>query len=152
MMAYLRRIYETYQVPGYNQPGLEVYYVTLQYGIEFKSCSSFWGSFCRTLRANYHQRFGYDDSEPASAATFPSFFRNPQKPVILVIDEASMLYEMNKQDTGNRIIGDFIGALRGLKDNYLDFSLHSVVLVGTESIRELLAGHGVEGRSIFSPF
>ena len=151
-LAYLRSY--TYQLDGYDKPGIETYYMTLQNGIDFTSRSSFWWSFCRTLRANYPQRFQYDNSEPPSSATFTSFFRKActilQNPVVLIIDEASILYEINHNDEG--IVADFIGTLRGCKDNFLDCTLHAVVLVGTESVREVLASHSVKGRSIFSPF
>lgn len=65
MLAYLRSY--TYQL---DRPGIETSYMTLQNGVDFTGRSSFWRSFCRTLRTNYPQRFQYDNSEPQSSATF----------------------------------------------------------------------------------
>ena len=113
-LAYLRSY--TYQLDGYDKPGIEISYMTLQNAIDFTRRSSFWRSFCRTLRANYPQRFQYDNSQPHHGQHSPCTVS--QNPAVLIIDEASILYEINHNDKG--IVADFIGALRGCKDNFLD--------------------------------
>ncbi|RUS13606.1 hypothetical protein BC937DRAFT_95060 [Endogone sp. FLAS-F59071] len=78
-----------------------------------------------------------------NSATFKKFFSkgyNPlSKPVILIIDEASRLTSVGGtiSEAAKEITDQFISTLRTLK-NPNDFILHSVVLVGTSSIRELL--------------
>ena len=151
MIDYLNTISTIHQIPGYGRAGFEIYYVSLYSGIDFKNRSRFWESFCRALRTENHQRFNFEDSRPASSSTFMSFFsktHDPARlPAILVIDEASMLTGMD-----NKIIDDFISTLRSLKDNHISFCLHSIVLVGTESVRGVLASRNVGGRSVYSPF
>ncbi|CAG8617115.1 4616_t:CDS:2, partial [Paraglomus occultum] len=154
-VSYLQNISQNIQVPGYEQTGFEVYYISFQSGIEFGSTPRFWWSLCATLMAKDNSRFKFEDaSRSASSATFLSFFskcpKSRQKPVILIIDEASMLYEI--KDTPGGIVDQFIGTLRAIKDDVTGCCLHSIALVGTESVRDVLTSRQVKGRSIYSPF
>ncbi|CAG8674106.1 1658_t:CDS:1, partial [Paraglomus brasilianum] len=154
-VSYLQNISQNHQVPGYEQTGFEVYYISFQSGIEFGNTSRFWWSLCATLMAKNNSRFKFENaSRSASSATFLSFFskcpKSQQKPVMLIIDEASMLYEI--KDTPGGIVDQFIGTLRAIKDDITGCCLHSIALVGTESVRDVLISRQVKGQSIYSPF
>lgn len=99
------------------------------------------------LRTENHQRFNFEDPHSchSSARHDP-----PCPPVILVIDEASMLTMLTGKD--NEIIDDFISTLWCLKDSCISSCLHSIVLVGTEPVRGVLVSHSLEGQSVYSPF
>ncbi|CAG8627555.1 10350_t:CDS:2 [Acaulospora morrowiae] len=154
-VSYLQNISQNIQVPGYEQTGFEVYYISFQSGIEFGSTPRFWWSLCATLMAKDNSQFKFEDSsQSASSATFLSFFskrpKSRQKPMMLIIDEASMLYEI--KDTPGGIVDQFIGTLRAIKDDITGCCLHSIALVGTVSVRDVLISRQVKCRSIYSPF
>lgn len=60
-----------------------------------------------------------------------TFITAVANPAILIIDEASNLFQ-------NKLSSQFRGALRDLKDDWVNFCLHAVALVGIESIKEVL--------------
>ena len=143
---------DKFQTPdGYNpDDGFEQYLVTFDISIATrKGSQEFWRTLCARFHTVNPERFDFD-SVSASAATFCNFFskthlRSP-KPVILLVDEASRLS-----------IGDltyeFLGTLRALKDDRRSFCLHSLVLVGTESIMDFLLSRPLpNARSTVSPF
>jgi len=112
----------------------------------------FWKSVCFKLSSLGKDRFSFDKQEEMSSSTFESLFSKLNHPnvkeSILIVDEASHIY-------GNdAIIQSFIGSLRSLKDGRRNhFNLYSILLVGTEHIREFLVNNQqVNSTSIISPF
>ncbi|RGB29102.1 hypothetical protein C1646_714278 [Rhizophagus diaphanus] len=115
----------------------------------------FWRSICCQLESLDKNRFSFDKREEASSLTFVGFFSKPNHPnareSILIVDEASYI---GGNDVDETIIQSFIGALRSLKDGRRNhFGLYSILLVGTELIKEFLKNHHRAGSaSIISPF
>jgi len=61
-VSYLQNISQNHQVPGYEQTGFEVYYISFQSGIEFGNTSRFWWSLCATLMAKNNSRFKFKNA------------------------------------------------------------------------------------------
>jgi hypothetical protein len=117
--------------------------VQLERGVD-----EFWQTICRKLKVLDIDRFPFNESEPVSATTFETFFRRKQEslPVVLVFDEGSALLNHDR-----KIIEDFMGVLRLLKDGRDQFCLHSFALVGVETIKKLLTPQP-ESKNKISPF
>ncbi|CAB4386605.1 unnamed protein product [Rhizophagus irregularis] len=115
----------------------------------------FWWSICCQLESLDKNRFSFDKREEASSLTFVGFFSKPNHPnakeCILIVDEAPYICGNDGDET---IIQSFIGVLRSLKDGRRNqFGLYSILLVGTELIKEFLKNHQRAGSaSIISPF
>jgi hypothetical protein len=118
-----------------------------------KGPSMFWKSLCQKLRTIDENRFCYDDKTKESPSTFQNFFSKRNHPsinqVILLVDEASRL----STSDDNECTVDFIDSLRTLKADRHNYCLHSILLVGTASIRDLLISRAKPGAaSKISPF
>ncbi|CAB4403835.1 unnamed protein product [Rhizophagus irregularis] len=92
------------------------------------------------------------------ASAFEEFFNKDKtslRDIILIIDEASRLINDN-DETSRLIIKDFIASLQILKDQRGDISIvHSVMLIGTEVIKDFLlarAQYSNNSTSAISPF
>jgi hypothetical protein len=136
----------------------EVYVMNFNSGTVIdKGLEEFWHSICYQLKSLDNKRFPFDTHDKASSFTFVEFFSKKnypnEKESILIVDEASYIGGNN---ANKAIIQSFIGSLRSLKDGRGDqFSLYSVLLVGTELIKEFLINHqqvGPVSASIISPF
>ncbi|PKY54549.1 hypothetical protein RhiirA4_448052 [Rhizophagus irregularis] len=134
----------------------DVYVMNLNNGIVINDGpEKFWQSICCQLESLDKNRFSFDKCEEASSFTFVGFFSKRNHPnakeCILIVDEASYIGENDVDET---IIQSFIGALRSLKDGRRNhFGLYSILLVGTELIKEFLKNHQQAGSaSIISPF
>ncbi|GBC18801.2 P-loop containing nucleoside triphosphate hydrolase protein [Rhizophagus irregularis DAOM 181602=DAOM 197198] len=134
----------------------DVYAMNLNNGIVINDGpEKFWWSMCCQLESLDENRFSLDKRKESSLSTFVGFFSKPNHPnakeCILIVDEASYI---GGNDGDKTIIQSFIGALRTLKDGRRNqFGLYSVLLVGTELIKEFLKNHQRAGSgSILSPF
>lgn len=134
---------------------LEIQMVTFDATIKTeKGPSMFWKSLCQKFRTVDENRFHYDDKTEESPSTFQNFFSKKNHPsssqVILLVDEASRL---DTSDDDNECTVDFIDSLRTLKAERHNYCLHSILLVGTASIRDLLISRAKPGAtSKISPF
>ncbi|CAB4463174.1 uncharacterized protein OCT59_015317 [Rhizophagus irregularis] len=107
----------------------DVYVMNLNNGIVINDGpEKFWWSICCQLESLDKNRFSFDK-----------------------LDEASYICGNDGDET---IIQSFIGVLRSLKDGRRNqFGLYSILLVGTELIKEFLKNHQRAGSaSIISPF
>ncbi|CAG8595524.1 1377_t:CDS:2 [Ambispora gerdemannii] len=123
------------EIGGFGR-GLQIYVISFNGGIQLeRGVDEFWLTICRKLKALDKDRFFFNESEPISTTTFETFFRRKQEslPVVLVFDESSALLNHDR-----KIIEDFMGVLRLLKDGHDQFCLHSFALVGIETIKKLL--------------
>jgi predicted AAA+ superfamily ATPase len=127
----------------------EVYIMDFSSGIIIDGgLETFWKSVCKKLRSLDRNRFSFNEQEEISSSTFESLFSKLNHPnvkeSIIIIDEASYI-------GGGKIAQDFIRSLRVLKEG--SFNLHSILLAGTELIKEFLVSHQQVGSaSIISPF
>jgi len=148
LVQHLQTISNTVSVKGFPI-GLEVYTISFNAGLDVvNGVDRFWGSLCRKMRAGYPSRFPV--GENADSSTFQERFLRAResKPVVLLIDEGSFLVNSDKL-----IVDDFIGMLRLLRDNRREYCMHSVVLVGVETIKELLVPRQLPGSvGRISPF
>jgi len=154
-MRRLSKFVAATKIGGYDQLGYEVFYISFGSGIIVnEGTTAFWKSLCGRLHVIYGDRFTFNKNEDTTSDTFVSFFSKitdrTRKPVILIIDEASKMVDGDK--TYN-IVTDFISTLRDLRDNNINFCLHALALIGTESVREFLLGQqNPNSQSPISPF
>jgi len=85
----------------------------------------------------YPNQFHFDQNQnqKVTAAMFETFFRRTADslPAVLLIDEGSFLVNHNIA-----LVDDFIGALHLLRDGRSKYCLHSFILAGVETVKELL--------------
>ena len=134
---HLQKISSSINIRGFT-PGLEVYIISFNAGIDVENgVSSFWESLCLKMQARYPNRFHFDQNQnqKVTAAMFETFFRRTADslPTVLLIDEGSFLVNRNVA-----IVDDFIGTLRLLRDGRNAYCLHSFILAGVETVKELL--------------
>ncbi|RUS15640.1 hypothetical protein BC937DRAFT_92194, partial [Endogone sp. FLAS-F59071] len=148
----LWRWFNEQELAGGNRDDFDVYVVTFDANITAENGpEAFWKSVCKRFRTTDPERFAFNNTE-IDSETFMTFFSKrahpSSKPVVLIIDEASRLTSVGGtiSEAAKDVTDQFVGALRSLK-NPNDFLLHSVALVGTESIRELLVPHNKPGAS-----
>ncbi|CAG8635326.1 8917_t:CDS:2, partial [Paraglomus occultum] len=137
-------------------------YISFNSGVVFdEGVEKFWWSMLDSLRVADRNVFSFDNRKGIATSTaFKEFFSKtcsyPRKPTILIIDEASKMYDLGKNNVDvntDKIINEFIATLRDLRDDRDQYWLYSVVLLGTESVREVLATRQRPGSSsLISPF
>ncbi|KAF9400851.1 ATP-dependent RNA helicase, partial [Entomortierella beljakovae] len=140
-------------ISGHPQNEFSIYMVTFDSSVTLDN--NFWTTVCEQFMAQDHDRFYFDKTFPANGSTFKGFFskRVSAKRSILIIDEASRITSVGDvPNTNMAITNKFINVIRSLRDDY-NYNLHAVLLVGTESVRELLTVHNTAARtSQISPF
>ena len=99
----------------------------------------------------------FPDANTSTSSGFQKLFNKElyPDPSILIIDEASNLFQINRlNDTDYiNIIDEFIGALRNIKQNRSTYSVYAIALVGTETVRDVLIARPLPNKkSIISPF
>jgi hypothetical protein len=136
---------------GFDPQELEIRMVTFDATVKTDGPSVFWESLCKKFRTTDRILFSFNTAEKCTPSTFQGFFaiRNipSPKPVILIVDEASRL------SSNNDCTMEFIDSLRTLKGDRDNFFLVSIILIGTESIRDFLISHQrPNAMSKISPF
>ncbi|PKY53802.1 hypothetical protein RhiirA4_426293 [Rhizophagus irregularis] len=129
-----------------------------------KGLSEFWRSVCFKVKSvipAYVDKVSFSTllkEKKIGASAFEEFFNKDKtslRDIILIIDEASRLINDN-DETSRLIIKDFIASLQILKDQRGDISIvHSVMLIGTEVIKDFLlarAQYSNNSTSAISPF
>ena len=99
----------------------------------------------------------FPDANTSTSSGFQKLFNKKlyPNPSILIIDEASNLFQINcLNDTDYiNIIDEFIGALWNIKQNRSTYSVYAIALVGTETVRDVLIARPLPNKkSIISPF
>jgi hypothetical protein len=124
---------------GFDPQKLKIRMVTFDATINTEEPSMFWESVCKKFQTTDQKLFSFNTAEKCTSSTFQNFFskRNSlsQKPIIILIDEASRLSANNSCTT------QFIDSLRTLKGDRDNFCLVSIVLIGTASIRDFLVSY-----------
>jgi len=146
------------ELSGGNRDDFEVYVVAFDANVTAeKGPEAFWKSVCKRFHTTAPKRFPFDVTKSADSETFMRFFSKgfhpSSKPAIVIIDEASRLTSVGGtiSEAAKVVTDQFISTLRSLKNAH--FLLHSIALVGTASIRELLIVHNKPGASSqISPF
>ncbi|KAF8954063.1 ATP-dependent RNA helicase, partial [Entomortierella lignicola] len=133
--------------------GYEIFLVNLDSTVVVnKGCDIFWHTLCRNLEISDRERFALGGKQ-GDVFEFKRFFSKTNlakpRPVILLIDEASRLIP---GDDAREVINEFISALKTLKDDHTNHCIYSIVLCGTESIKDLLVYGSVNHPLLFSPF
>ncbi|KAF9346288.1 hypothetical protein BGX26_002233 [Mortierella sp. AD094] len=147
------------ELTGRDQDNFAIYFVTFDSTVKTdKGSGEFWRTVCKILRQIDRERFQFDDTASIDGNTFKGFFskgnRSSTKRAILIIDEASRLTSVGGalSEAAKEITGEFIDVLRSLRNEH-NYILHAVALVGTESVKELLAVRITPGKSSqISPF
>lgn len=135
---------------------VDTFYVTFSNIQQEQGAEKFWWSVMKEFHSLDPKRFPLriHGEMTASAADFKMFFsKNFQfcsKPAILVIDEASNLFYNALMI--NDVSTEFIGAIRDLKVDEVNYCLRGLVLVGTEAIKEALAIYPSSSTYSISPF
>ncbi|CAB4420631.1 unnamed protein product [Rhizophagus irregularis] len=124
---------------GFDPLELEIKLVTFDSTVKTVNPSVFWKRVCTKLRTTDRNLFNYDTTEECTPGTFQGFFsksdQQSPKQIILIVDEAS------RMSVSDECTVDFIDSLRTLKGDHTNFGLISIILVGTESIRDFLISH-----------
>ena len=123
----------------------EIYIITFSSGIVIdEGLDKFWHSVCTKMASLDARRFTFNINNTASSSTFEGFFSKYNYPsakdCIIIIDEAS--YLGNRYGSNNsEIVRSFISSLRVLKDGRGQYNVYSLLLVGTNVIRDFLVQH-----------
>lgn len=136
--------------------GVDIFYTTFNNILKTQGPEKFWWSVLTRFNSIMKKRFPLKEGkETATAADFMDFFsklnNDSPKPAILIIDEASNLF-YNNQIANVDLSTEFICALRDLKDDRVNYCLHALVLVGTESVKDALAICRPNSTTKISPF
>ncbi|RGB22978.1 hypothetical protein C1646_677445 [Rhizophagus diaphanus] len=124
---------------GFDPQELEFKFVTFDSTVKTDNPSVFWKCVCTKLRTIDRKLFNFNTDEECTSFTFQELFSKSDllspKQIILIVDEASRM-SINDECTI-----EFIDSLRTLKGDLRNFRLISIMLVGTESIRDFLVTH-----------
>ncbi|CAG8735507.1 3658_t:CDS:2 [Cetraspora pellucida] len=130
------------------QADFEIYVLSFGIGLKFKnSKSDFWRSVCKLMQTKNRRRFFFDNSKEVRKEDFLKFFEKQEDyPAIsFIIDEFSTLTHKEPQ-----IVEEFIDALAILK-NKKKYCVHSFVLVGIKTTKNILTRTNVITHNIFLP-
>jgi hypothetical protein len=139
-----------------NLPGnVKIFQVFLD-GIDLENgANGFWISMIQWFNSADPEQF--PDANTLMSSSFQKLFNKElyPDPSILIIDEASNLFQINHLNDTNyiNIIDEFIGVLQNIKQNCSTYSVYAIVLVGTETVRDVLITRPLPNKKlIISPF
>ncbi|KAG0004853.1 ATP-dependent RNA helicase [Entomortierella chlamydospora] len=125
--------------------GYEIHILTLNSSIIVDwGVGKFWETICKTLNRSDPTRFHLEPMEEImDSSQFKRFFSkksltNP-RPVILLIDEASCIAQVDSSTSGVQdVIKDFTSVLKALRNDRHTFCMYSTGLFGTENVKALI--------------